>query len=228
MLSLLASTLAQGPGNGLAKTTYTSSDPFPGLAFNLKYFPTTAAMDSCSGNYCEAGSFPDGEKAQGRAQLIDKGFYTARNCALYSDASGSASDSKVTSMSAPAKLGSDCAYDKGSKFASKTAMHWVFAPTADTCCKACAATSGCAKAEFHSGDDKLALAWDTDVSAAAPSRRALPPLPPRRSHRCRLVTAAQPPSALLTAPDRPPRRPTAAASSPSRTRARASAFTSST
>ena len=109
MLALITtSTLAQGPGNGIAKTTYAASDPFPGLAFNLKYFPTTAAIDSCSGNYCKAGSFPDGEKSQGRAQLIDKGFYTQRNCALYSAASGSTTDSAVTNMVAPTSQGGDC------------------------------------------------------------------------------------------------------------------------
>ena len=92
---------AQGPGNGIAKTTYAASDPFPGLAFNLKYFPTTAAIDSCSGNYCKAGSFPDGEKSQGRAQLVDKGFYTQRNCALYSATSTSDSKSGATTMDVP-------------------------------------------------------------------------------------------------------------------------------
>ena len=34
---------AQGPGNGVSKTTYSASDPWTGMAFVQKYFPTTAA-----------------------------------------------------------------------------------------------------------------------------------------------------------------------------------------
>ena len=48
MLSIALSSLAQGPGDGVAKTTYTSSQPFVGLAFLQKYLPTTAAIDKAS------------------------------------------------------------------------------------------------------------------------------------------------------------------------------------
>jgi len=173
--ALLSATVAQGPGNGIAKTTYAASNPFPGLAFNLKYFPTTAAIDSCSGNYCASGSFsPDGEKAQGRAQLVNSAsLYTERNCALYTSASGSTSDSVTTSMTAPTSLGSDCSYVSSSKYSSASLMHVVFAPTADTCCKACAATDGCAKATFWSGSDSLSGHWDT----TQPAGRRLQPEP---------------------------------------------------
>ena len=35
----------------------------------LKYLPTTAAIDSCSCNYCTTSESPEGAKAEGRAQL---------------------------------------------------------------------------------------------------------------------------------------------------------------
>ena len=56
MLALAASTAllantntasAQGPGNGVSKTTYSASDPWRGMAFVQKYFPTTAAEGRC-------------------------------------------------------------------------------------------------------------------------------------------------------------------------------------
>ena len=34
---------AQGPGDGVSKTTYSASDPWRGMAFVQRYFPTTAA-----------------------------------------------------------------------------------------------------------------------------------------------------------------------------------------
>ncbi|KAH8050204.1 hypothetical protein JL721_11465 [Aureococcus anophagefferens] len=64
--ALLAFADAQGMGDGLAKSTYASSDPLPGLEFMLKYLPVTVAIDSCPSNVCKEGArSPDGAKTQG-------------------------------------------------------------------------------------------------------------------------------------------------------------------
>jgi hypothetical protein len=178
---------ARSISNGIAKTTYATSagsnGQIPGLQFMLKYLPTTAAIDSCNGNYCTTGSFPDGEKSQGRAQLIDPGFYTQRNCAMFSATDGYTTDSAVTNMHAPSSLGGDCSYYSGYKYtvSSATVLYTAFAPTADTCCKACAATDGCVSASFYTGSDSLARTWDTTAPSAAPKEghRRLQPEPYR-------------------------------------------------
>jgi len=147
----VASTLAQGPGNGVAKGTYASSNPVVGLEWMLKYLPTTAAEDSCSSNYCKAGSFPDGEKWQGRAQLVQPftGMIT-RNCQLFSKFSTYKAVSGAVNLVAATSKGSDCGYYQGYAFDTTTAtpIHATFAHNQDTCCKACAATKGCTGATY--------------------------------------------------------------------------------
>merc|ERR1711907_859106 len=95
----------------------TSSDPLTGLEFMLRHFPTTTAEDSCYGNYCYAGEGPDGEKWQGRAQLVQP--FTGmikRNCQLYSSYGASSSSSGATNMVAPKTKGYDCSYYQGYAF----------------------------------------------------------------------------------------------------------------
>lgn len=139
----LALIAAQGPGNGVSKTTYSSSQPWEGMSFVQKYFPTTCAEDSGDGDVANMGS----ETIQGRSQLTLAGQFTERNCELYSAASDESSDSSVTSsMTAPASKGKDCAYSKKKSFGKSTLMHKVYAHTADQCCKACAAVKGCVAA----------------------------------------------------------------------------------
>lgn len=133
---------AQGPGNGVSKTTYSSTQPWLGAAFNLRYFPVTMAEDSGHDNI----RAPD---IQGRVQLTKAGQFTHRNCELYSAASGIKTGSG-TSMSAPASRGADCVYKETHKYADTTLMWATYAHTADQCCKACAASKGCTNAQYSS------------------------------------------------------------------------------
>ncbi|KAH8061593.1 hypothetical protein JL721_8820 [Aureococcus anophagefferens] len=107
--ALLAFADAQGMGDGLAKSTYASSDPLPGLEFMLKYLPVTVAIDSC----------PSNAKTQGRAQLVEPGFIYDRNCHMYSsvgDAAPSTSAKEPTALTYAGTPGDDCAYTTGSAF----------------------------------------------------------------------------------------------------------------
>merc|ERR1719460_272827 len=141
----LGAALAQGPGNGVSKTTYASENPFDGLAFNLKYYPMTAAYDSGHGNV------QFGTTIQGRAQLTKANQYSERNCNLFSAAAGATAKTGSTNMAAPAALGNDCTYTTGHAFdtASSTLMWAVYAYNADICCKACAATKGCTATTYN-------------------------------------------------------------------------------
>ena len=139
--------LAQGPFDGVSKTTYASSQPWLGAAFNLRYFPVTMAEDSGKDNI-----EPMFNAVQGRVQLTKAGQFPMRNCELYSGASGSKSDSG-TSMSAPASRGKDCVYETSQKYTLTTSMWSVYAHTPDQCCKACSATEGCTNAYFNSTKD---------------------------------------------------------------------------
>merc|ERR1719502_102394 len=148
---LVASTLAQGPGDGVAKATYASSDPTTGLAWMLKYLPTTAAEDSCYSNYCPPNQPPDGEKWQGRAQLVQP--FTGmivRNCQLWSKFSTYKQQQGAVNVVAATSKGYDCSYYSGYAFDATTAvpLHATFAHNQDTCCKACAATKGCTGATY--------------------------------------------------------------------------------
>jgi len=70
-ISILASAVASGPGDGLSKTTYSCNGPLTGLAFNMKYFPVTDAEDSCSNDVCTCViSGQDYTVEQGRVALI--------------------------------------------------------------------------------------------------------------------------------------------------------------
>jgi len=147
----IAAVTAQGPGNGVSKTTHTSSKPLVGLEFMLKYLPTSVAEDSCSSNYCKKGSFPDGEKYQGRAQLVTPfSGMVKRNCQLYSAYGGYTQDSTATNLVAATTAGDQCGTYAGYSFnaADATSLHATFAHTADQCCKACATTTGCTAATY--------------------------------------------------------------------------------
>jgi hypothetical protein len=149
LLVLLTRTVAQNPHEGLGKNTFASSKPFTGLAWMLKYLPLTAAEDSCDGNYCTTG--PTGVTIQGRGQLIKYNYALDYNCALFSTAGSPVTKgSDSTAIVAPASLGADCTYTTGDAYdaGSSTLMHSVYGHTADQCCKACAATSGCAAATY--------------------------------------------------------------------------------
>ena len=160
MLSLALIALAQGPGDGVSKTTYASSDPFTGLAFMMKYLPTTAAIDSCHGNTCTKYNMM-GQKDQGRAQLVDAGFYKAKNCKLYSKIGGTSISLSKTSLTRPPQIPppsspyNDCTYSTKKGISSGVPLYDTFAPSSDTCCKACAAVPECAGAEWSSSSSEL-------------------------------------------------------------------------
>ena len=145
LIALAAAPLiaAQGPGDGVAKTTYACYDVKPGLEFMLKYLPTTAAIDSCDGNYC-------GYSAQGRCQLVEPGYFTEKNCALYSAVGGTSAATSIAAITAPDAQGDDCTYQVGYSFDSADAeLMWeTFAHSGDTCCKACATTAGCVASQY--------------------------------------------------------------------------------
>ena len=180
MLSIALSSLAQGPGDGVAKTTYTSSQPFVGLAFMQKYLPTTAAIDSCDSNYCKSSSM-FGEKYQGRAQLIDSGFYKSKNCALYSKVGTTKVSLSHTVCTRATSAGGDCSYSSGHAVSEGTLLYSTFAPTSDTCCKACAANPDCAGSEYSTHSSVLteagrafAAAHDTHAAVETEGRRLQP------------------------------------------------------
>ena len=111
----------------------------------LKYLPTTVAEDSCSSNYCLPGSFPDDEKYQGRAQLVQPWTgLSKRSCQLWSATGSYTANAGATNIMAASSKGVDCGYYSGYAFdsSSATALHTTFAHNTDTCCKACAATKG--------------------------------------------------------------------------------------
>lgn len=153
-LTFVAGAIAQGPGNGVSKTTYASSQPEVGLAFVLKYLPTTCAEDSCNANYCPAGTGPTGVTVQGRSQLVLPEYVpSAPNCVLFSATGATSSKSGASAITVPTQKGSDCTFAQDSYFAeaSSTKMYGTFAHTADQCCKACAATAGCAGSSWMRG-----------------------------------------------------------------------------
>jgi len=143
---LSTAVLAQGPGKGVSKATYSSTQPWIGLAFNLRYFPVSVSNDEGHDNINKP-PFLNAHDVQGRVQLNAAGHFTERNCKLYSAASGLGSGSG-TSMSAPASTGKDCIYESDKKYTETTLMWPVYAGSATQCCNACAATEGCAHAHF--------------------------------------------------------------------------------
>ena len=55
-LSGVASVHAQGPGDGLSKTTYGASNPLLGMSFLIKLLDNTPAEDSNYGNTAECAA----------------------------------------------------------------------------------------------------------------------------------------------------------------------------
>merc|ERR1712151_881393 len=51
-LFVLGGAVAQGPGNGISKSTYSCNDPIAAKKFLTKYFPVESAPDSCTNDVC--------------------------------------------------------------------------------------------------------------------------------------------------------------------------------
>jgi len=62
IVTLIALIAAQGPGNGISKSTWGASDPRKCLNFNDKYLNTAVSSDTCKNGVCECGT-------QGRVQI---------------------------------------------------------------------------------------------------------------------------------------------------------------
>ena len=70
LFGLARAQLMDGPGNGVAKSTYAASDPISGFEFMAKYLPVEEANDDCTGQVCTCDD--DDETwyiQQGRAAL---------------------------------------------------------------------------------------------------------------------------------------------------------------
>ena len=89
---LVASTLAQGPGDGVAKATYASSDPTTGLAWMLKYLPTTAAEVPAAARAASTAVGVHDERLSAAAifspaPTITAGCFPGRSCCVSLDTS---------------------------------------------------------------------------------------------------------------------------------------------
>jgi len=54
---LFVHAVAQSPGNGISKSTYSCNDPISAKKFLTKYFPVQSAPDSCSNDVCECSGW---------------------------------------------------------------------------------------------------------------------------------------------------------------------------
>jgi len=52
IFAILAQALAQSPGNGISKSTYSCNDPIPVKEFLYKYFPVATPGDECTNDIC--------------------------------------------------------------------------------------------------------------------------------------------------------------------------------
>jgi len=69
---LFTEVVAQSPGNGISKSTYSCNDPLPAKAFLYKYFPVKTPGDECTNDICECAatsSVPKWEIQQGRVYV---------------------------------------------------------------------------------------------------------------------------------------------------------------
>merc|ERR1719282_1188251 len=54
---VVATAMAQGPGNGISKSTYSCNDPIAAKKFLMKYFPVQSAPDSCTNDICSCSGW---------------------------------------------------------------------------------------------------------------------------------------------------------------------------
>jgi hypothetical protein len=74
IFALLSQAVAQSPGNGISKSTYSCNDPIPVKEFMYKYFPVKTPGDECSNDICTcSGSGPTWYIQQGRVYIPSNG-----------------------------------------------------------------------------------------------------------------------------------------------------------
>lgn len=66
VLFVLGGAVAQGPGNGISKSTYSCNDPIAAKKFLSKYFPVQSAPDSCANDVCTCSGW---DIQQGRVYI---------------------------------------------------------------------------------------------------------------------------------------------------------------
>eukprot|EP00811_Abedinium_folium_P030980 NODE_5003_length_1821_cov_4.335301.p1 GENE.NODE_5003_length_1821_cov_4.335301~~NODE_5003_length_1821_cov_4.335301.p1 ORF type:complete len:507 (+),score=130.93 NODE_5003_length_1821_cov_4.335301:47-1567(+) len=149
---------AQGPGNGISKSTMAAeTDPLGALAFMNKYFHTTPAEDQCTANVCQCKAGDSGAKSawlgtDGRANLVET---ENRACALFTKATVDHATSSWTStaiMPSRGAPGTDCSYKTSKKYDAVTGDkgYVVSAHDATTCCNSCVAMADCVAATYTS------------------------------------------------------------------------------
>ena len=186
LVVLLAGARAQGPFNGMSKSTVAAeTDPLGAMAFVQKHFGATPDSDSCAGNVCACSAGDSGAAAAwsavlGRCDLVKAG-YPAGACELRTavsgvvDAPADAADAVAVTPPAGPLGDADCAYSRaGSLYAPAAgdAGYVVRAHDADTCCKSCTALEGCAGATWRPAG---AYSADDDGGGAAAARLGGPP-----------------------------------------------------
>lgn len=167
-LSVAAFVHAQGPGDGLSKTTYGASNPLPGMSFLIKLLNNTPAEDSNYGNIAECAAGTSGQTSEwyiteGRSQLITTS--DVGTCqVLHGSTSTSGWEWGPVAMTPPTSLGSDCSYMWRNMVQTDGGIAYtVAAHTQDTCCKTCAADPLCTGAVYLSesssanSSDKLSM-----------------------------------------------------------------------
>jgi hypothetical protein len=72
IFTLFAQAVAQSPGNGISKSTYSCNDPIPVKEFMYKYFSVKTPGDECTNDVCTcsaSGSTPEWHIQQGRVYI---------------------------------------------------------------------------------------------------------------------------------------------------------------
>jgi len=114
----------------------------------LKYLPVNVAEDNGDGDVEIIGSWTHPQTwVQGRASVLLNGSYSERNCQLFSSIGQMSAAPKYQSMTSNG-VAKDCHYGNGTRYATGTPLHRVFAYNKKQCCNACVATTGCVAAHF--------------------------------------------------------------------------------
>lgn len=171
---------AQGPGNGVSKTTYAAQmDPLGGMAFVQRYFGTTPSEDSCTASVCqcEAGMSETSSPwyaPLGRSQMIleEKVGYYPGKCVLLTksaDAVAGYGNSTMVAVFPGPGPGDACSYVPGSYLTAAAGDngYTVNAHSQEGCCKSCAALDTCVGATYVAANFTAEVNY-TDMKSDGP------------------------------------------------------------
>jgi len=88
---LFVQAVAQEPGNGISKSTYSCNDPLAAKAFMVKYFPTETPGDECTNDICTCtatSSSPEWYIQQGRIYIQKPTSFAGEGRRLQSPGNG--------------------------------------------------------------------------------------------------------------------------------------------